>query len=463
MANATICTNDLITASGVTFTSSTEVSGYPAENVQIYQPGESFRTSVVDLGWLQADFGPVKGFDEVGVLYTNGTAHRNLLKQSNTLNTSPWTKTNVSVTEGSEASIPVGGLGQTCVITDDATSAEHKVVQTWTAPGSGGLTHTPMTVGALVAGLSITKCRLKIEDNSGNNARVDFDLSAGTATSVTTGGGSPFTAGSATITAVSSAVGSSDWYEVALTATPGSAVATTYTMTIYLMVGGAISYSGSSEILLVNGSTFELGSSKSNPFATTTDTGALIRIKDSAGTISGSEWGHLVGEDLTDQDFVHWVLKYSTTIYADQPTVWIFDPDNADGYFEIGNYVVAKSFQPSKNIGSDWHITWAEDGSSSRTPGGQLFRPVNKRYRLGHMAHTWLTESEAWGEAYEIDRKAGRSEGVLVSINPDGTYANKQTLWGLQQDIGGVVHRTYSKSEGGLVFAKEWNFAEALP
>ena len=79
------------------------------------------------------------------------------------------------------------------------------------------------------------------------------------------------------------------------------------------------------------------------------------------------------------------------------------------------------------------------------------------------MAHTWLTESEAWEEAFEIDRRAGRSEGVLVSIDPSGTYAHQQTIWGLQEDVTGVVHRTWSKSEGATVYAKEWDFLEALP
>jgi len=480
MSNGIICTNDLIIANGVTFTSSTEVSGYPKENVQIYQPGESFRTSVIDLGWLQADFVEVKPFDTLGVLYSNATAHRNLLQQSNTLDTSPWNKTNVTVTEGDEASLPVGGIGQSCYITDDATSGQHKVAQNWTAPGSGGLTHTTLTFGAYVAGVvgaAITECKLRIVDGSSNYCEVVFDLSTGTAASVATGGAEPFTAGAAAISPVASAVGSATWYEVILSGISGNATATGYSARILLMDGnGNGTYSGSSDSLLVNGATLEVGAprrpsptsilgdpSRSVPVATTTDTGALIRVTDSAGTIAGSEWNQLASGDTTSSGFTQWIKKFSSTVYADQPKVWIFDPDNADGYLEIGNFVVGTAFQPGKNIGSDWHVGWAEEGTSARAPGGQLYRPVNKRYRRAHMAHTWLTESEAWNEAYEIDRLVGRSEGVLVSIDPDGDHSDRQTIWGVQEELGAVVHRTYSTSEGGTVYAKEWDFIEALP
>ena len=127
MANAILCHNELIKDSAVTFRHSTEVSGYPAENVQIYQPGVCYRTSTVAAGYIQADsvYSPC---DTFAALYTNVTRHRNCLKNSNELDEADWTTQNLTPSENS-SNYCVSGAPKSWLLTDDATSGPHDIRQ----------------------------------------------------------------------------------------------------------------------------------------------------------------------------------------------------------------------------------------------------------------------------------------------------------------------------------------------
>jgi hypothetical protein len=462
MANGILCDNRLVTQSGVTFTHSTEVSGYPAENVQIYQPGESFRTSVLDGCFVNfVPSGPVS-VDTFAALYTNATPHRNLAQQSNTLNTSPWTKTNVTVTEGN-TNTSISGAGSSCRVIDDATNSEHSVEQDWTSPTSfeAEPTFTLSAYFAEPASIPITEVRLRMEEGA-NYAHVLADISAGTVGSVSVSG---FTGGSATITAVDSSWGSLTWYRVTLTATAPDTSPGTITTKINLASGGAVSYSGTGDYLHVEGLMLEIAASAQAPpiSVTTTDTGALWGVG-SQGTVDGVRaWGHVVNSDMTGQDWIHLIHHEDSPVSSITFIIRIYDPNNLDGYIEIGNLVIAKSFQPTYNISNDWTIGWAEDGSSQRAPGAQLYRPVNKRYRTLSMKHEWLSETEAMEEAFEIDRRVGRSEGVLAVVDPASDYAHQWAVWGVQETLDGVTHRRWVPSLSTHVYAKEWNIVEALP
>jgi hypothetical protein len=79
------------------------------------------------------------------------------------------------------------------------------------------------------------------------------------------------------------------------------------------------------------------------------------------------------------------------------------------------------------------------------------------------MEHQYLTEAEALADAFELQRKVGRSRGVLVSVDPSGTYANETTIWGLLDTPASLTRRAYSTTLGGNVYQATWEVIEALP
>jgi hypothetical protein len=174
-------------------------------------------------------------------------------------------------------------------------------------------------------------------------------------------------------------------------------------------------------------------------------------------------WQLCARSDLTAEPYLHLFEQLSSPVATNDVRINIYDPANADGYIEVGNAIVGVAFQPTYNIGMDWRIGWDEEGGSSRALGGQLYRPVNNRYRRLYMTHQWLSEAEAYLDVSEIDRLTGRSEGLLVIVDPESDYSQRWALWGVQDSIGDIIHRRYVKGLSGSVYAKDWQIVEAIP
>lgn len=469
MGNAAICSNVLVTASDAVMAASSAAANYGADNLQVHQPGETWRTTTVaGENYAQVTFGTIKEFDLCGLLYTNVTPHRNLLQQSNTMNTSPWSKTNVTVLEANDKPILGSGAGEVCKITDDATSGFHRIFQSWTTPSAGLANLRQFTLSTYVASDSanpISECRLNLRDNGANSCFCVFDLSAGTAGTPGTTGANPWTGLSATITEITEGAFGPPYTAYRLTLTGSAAInATSIQAYLYLMDGlGNASYSGSGDILWAETMQLELGATATGATVTTTDSGSIFRISRPSDDQEIVAWQHCTQKNQRDWPWVHLVHRTSSTTFEGGVVIKIFDTDNADGYIEAGNLVVGKDCAPAQDIGSGWSLGWNETGVEMRGGGGQLFRPVNKRSRSARLTWDWGTEAEMWSNLFDLDRVAGRSEGVLISVNPDSaTYRQEWTLYGVQ-NLQPLVHRTYSTSEAAIVYRKDYEFIEVLP
>lgn len=467
MANGYLCTNKLITDSGITFSHTAEISGYEAEQVQVYQPGESFRTSVLTPGYIQAQ--PLTfPVDTLAALYTNVTPHRNMLYQSNEFDESVWETVNATPSKDVfDSAAPEANYAWT--LTDDATAAEHSIAQEldFTAdelpaiPADSDWTTNYFNATYYVSRPSGTlDVHLRLQTFSTEYIGYSFDLDAGTVGSEVSSG-TDWSNGAASIFPIDAILGSDTWYRIKVRARCSSGSRNSLTSKLLLESSGSLSYSGSGESINAQAATMENGTTESTWVPTTTDHAAFVRYSNSTAPLIG--WQHAVAADRRTEPFIHLIRKSDTAVAVEYPRIEIFDDGNADGYIEIGNVVVGRSFQPSYNLANGWNIGWAEEGNSARAPGGQLYRAINKRYRQISMSHHWLTEDEALAESFEIDRMIGQSQGVMVSVDPASEYVQQLTIWGLQDAISPTLHRRYVKAFAGEVYAKEWNVIEALP
>jgi hypothetical protein len=452
--------DNLVDDAAATITGSTAVTGFGATNVQALQPSVKFRTSVVNDGYLDADFNAVREFDTIAVVNSNATRHRNMLRQSNTLNTAPWTKTNISsVTEGDTSEAPVGTVGTSNAVYDNATSGEHKLVQSGVLdPLSGGFSHTPIVLGGFLGFESgqIDEARLRFEANS-DYVYADFDLAAGTAG---TAQAVDFSSASASITAIASTTTTNlDWYWCEITGTPDSEGAVAYDVTLNLMDGnGAISYSGSTNFLWVCGLQLELGSTidRSQLVATTSEHGALVRVTESTGDVTGADWMHWAPRDLTRRERSDWHVALASPHYGDNPRIEVYDEYNADAYIEMGRVLIGDALTISGNL-TDYQPDVRELGGEARARGGQRYRGVHERTRVAQFTLEYLDRDQAYGEVMQMYRLLGNSTAAyFIADEYETTYPDEFSIYGFIDGDRPIVRQI------GLHWQTTFTVAEVL-
>jgi len=134
----------------------------------------------------------------------------NLLLRSEEFDNASWTKSRSSVTANATTS-PDGTVDADKLVEDTTASATHRVFQQ-AAKAASSLTRT---FSVYLKASERTFARVQVADNTETVvARTDIDLTAGTATAASVGGGSSISAASASISPAGNG-----WYRVAFTAT----------------------------------------------------------------------------------------------------------------------------------------------------------------------------------------------------------------------------------------------------
>jgi hypothetical protein len=476
MANAIIATNELITAPGLDFSdSSTAIADYPETNLQIYLPGESYRTATIEYAAVGVGTSATRApntIDLLGALYTNVTRHPNMLAQSNDLDEADWTATNVTPTEDTvNSSAP--GVASSFELDDGVSAGEHSLFQDLAA----GTTMPTQIGSAFVTGYASQyftaswyvaqgaagdlDVRLRIESDTTHYMECSFDLSAGTAGTPAEDGSGEWAAGVATIAAADATIGNKTWYRITLTARYDGAADSSLGSRLMLENTGSVSYTGSNETIFAQGAQLENAASASSFVETTTDLAAFAAYRDFTTHLVG--FTPVATTDLRDLPFLHIFNWFSSPVAVSRPNVEIWDSGNADAYIEVGNLLVAQTLQPAVNAAIGWEVGYEEDADSTVALGGQLYRSVSPRRRFIRISHEWMTEVEAMEGALEIDRKVGASEGIFMAVDPTSTYKHKWSVFGVQDSIEPQVHKRYLPSTGSNSYSKSWRIVEALP
>ena len=471
MGNAILCSNYLASLSGTTAEATTEATGYDADNLRVFQPGQAWRSTSLAQHGIGFAYEVPQLIDTFALVGTNLTPHPNLLQYSNAFDTvAAWTPTNATV--NNDAGVIIApNTADSHSLNESTDTGTHYLEQTWTAPASGDIYGDVATFSVYVGQESGTRhCRIRLSQGAAYIYQ-DFNLSSGaTQGSLGTSGA---VSGSATVTAVTGISGST-YYRVSITATAGIDAADDIAALIYILDDSyTLSYAGDALAYGINisGSQLEFASAPSAHCLTTTDTGALWKPNSQIGIVLAgnvsSTWRPVrtadCREELSDRGFINVSTVMSASGYGQSVGASIFDPNNLDGYLRVGTLVAGESLRPTTNIAAGHRVGWSEHGDTNRSPGGQIYRPQNKLARSVAMDYQFLTEAEALAEAHVLQRRVGRSRGVLVSVDPDGSYPNESTIWGLLEQPGEVTRRVYSTTLGGNVYSSAWEVVEALP
>lgn len=357
------------------------------------------------LAWVKLDLGAAKRVATVrgiGLAGLNATFHRNLMRSSLDLdeNTagSPWTATRATTATLTTTENPLRDFSVT-ELTDDTSNGTHFVRQTWAKPTWSTDSKPTKLLGSVYAQAgTLSNVGVVIGDGATNNARAHFDLTG--AGSVGTTSDQGFTGLTTFITRLSAPLDS--WYRCSVLAEQQTAGDDNLTLSLYTVNdSGLISYTGTGTgtVLLFGAQLEWQGDDVNGPgeLIDTTDgsSGALwrVRLDPDSTNVAGStpdfdsgllpfaprdgDWRH-----LEHQLGFHWSDSEIPWRYAH---VGVYDPDNVDGFLDLGRLAMDYGWPLAINPAPGW-ISPSKLAPSQRTTSlSGITRPrrLRKRWALG--------------------------------------------------------------------------------
>jgi len=104
---------------------------------------------------------------------------------------------------------------------------------------------------------------------------------------------------------------------------------------------------------------------------------------------------------------------------------------NSDTYLQIGRLFMGDVWTPAHNYSYNAEIGWNEGNVIDTALDGTEYADLRYRYRTFRFNFDWLSESEAYSNALELQRLVGSSgESVVVPDSADATYGFQRNIYG---------------------------------
>lgn len=322
------------------------------------------------------------------------TAYDNTVVGSSDLTNVAWSRFGSTVS--SNASIAPDGTTTADILVEDAFAGTHFTTQTL------GTVSGARFVEGWVKAAGRTRGRIQIT-GGGGSASISFDLVAGTITSST---------GAAGISAHDNG-----WFRVWSSATLTSA-SVDIQFQLFDEAGNA-SYTGN-------------GTSGIAAWGFRSAAGNGLPVD--SGWVEVWPSGVIPTELLEWEDDNFWLGTISQQARAgfQSPYIWrlpsvalarywrveIFDSTNSDGYVQIGRVFLARGWTPSVNYSYGAGLGYQDPTPVLTSLSGAEYFDVRSKYRVMNFGLDYITDSEAYNYALELQRLAGISGEVLVM--PDG-------------------------------------------
>lgn len=207
-------------------------------------------------------------------------------------------------------------------------------------------------------------------------------------------------------------------------------------------------------------------------------TGATIRIRvsDSSGgspdgvldetiTIDNSTvvwgalpWGAFPWSGI-DEDFPGGftaIYLHDSAVAGRYLIVDIDDPNNVDGYAEIGRFLADVPFVPAENAErGSFSIGVGDPSIIERTRRRRVIAEAKPKFRRMNCRLRFLTQAEALEEVHEILHQIGVAKGVLVVVNPEDAAGKlmRRTLYGTFKGLGSISFTEVA------AYPHSWDFA----
>lgn len=123
----------------------------------------------------------------------------------------------------------------------------------------------------------------------------------------------------------------------------------------------------------------------------------------------------------------------------------VIDAGNSDGWFEAGRLIIDAAWQPTIGLTPNWGVGWIDPGPREESLGGNLYPTQRARRRLIELNLDFNDETEMLANAFELQRTRGRSEDVLVMVDPtETTNWHRTGVYGLMVNIQPLVNTAFN-------------------
>jgi len=165
--------------------------------------------------------------------------------------------------------------------------------------------------------------------------------------------------------------------------------------------------------------------------------------------------GYLI-DDATRQELLVGSIfcKFFNQTAARYWRIYFLDPDNPDGYIEVGRVWLGIYFAPQYNFQYGWRFEVVDDSNVTESIGGQKWVDIKgRRYSL-YLPFKYIQDAEKWWGFVDMLRRYGIRKDILIVLLPDGRPSERlfTTLYGRFKRLPHFEGWAYNYSSTTLEF-----------
>lgn len=123
---------------------------------------------------------------------------------------------------------------------------------------------------------------------------------------------------------------------------------------------------------------------------------------------------------------------------------WRIDFNDATiNNIQVGRIFIGPAWSPSKEMLFGWGMNYNDSSRRTRAQGGQLYIDKSFRFRTLDFTLAFMDKAEMYDNAFEIARRNGMTEDVLVIPEENGTYNSEISIFGLVANAFPLTHQTF--------------------
>lgn len=121
--------------------------------------------------------------------------------------------------------------------------------------------------------------------------------------------------------------------------------------------------------------------------------------------------------------------------------VYLTDPTNPAGYVQVGRFMAGAAWSPRTNAAYGASIQWIDPAEVKRTRGGRRLVNERPRFRQFEMSFGQLTQEEAMGIAFEVDRQLGKGGNFYLAMDADeaGQFRFRRSIYAALVDSAAIA------------------------
>lgn len=138
--------------------------------------------------------------------------------------------------------------------------------------------------------------------------------------------------------------------------------------------------------------------------------------------------------------------------------VEINDPNNTKGYVQFGRPFVGPAWQMAINMDYGASIGLEDPSTVTKSLSGQKYFDKKTIVRVARFTTSWLSEGEAFGNAFEIQRRMGLTGEIVFQQNPDDTIqALRRQFYGTMRALNPFEYPNVD------IYSTAWEIEESTP